>query len=100
MDKLYDRADIYDLIESESRTEVIRKDWEEFLGCRKIGSILDVSIGSGGMTLPLQEQCLRPCLNGLRSKRVGKAISKTAQTGPSLRLRMVTDPWDSYASSQ
>ena len=32
MGKLYDRADIYDLIESDARTEVIRKDWEEFLG--------------------------------------------------------------------
>lgn len=34
MGKLYDRADIYDLIESDARTEVIRKDWEEFLGDR------------------------------------------------------------------
>ena len=27
MGKLYDRADIYDLIESEKRTELIRENW-------------------------------------------------------------------------
>ena len=53
--KLYDRADIYDLIESEKRTETIRRDWKQFLGDRKVRTFLDVSIGTGGMTLPLQE---------------------------------------------
>lgn len=55
MEKLYDRADIYDLIESEKRTEIIRNDWKTFLGDRPIRSFLDVSIGTGGLTLPLQE---------------------------------------------
>ena len=55
MGKLYDRADIYDLIDSEKRTETIRKDWEQFLGDRQIRTFLDVSIGTGSMTLPLQE---------------------------------------------
>ena len=52
---LYDQADIYDLIESEERTRIIRKDWEQFLGGRHIHTLLDVSIGTGSMTLPLQE---------------------------------------------
>ena len=55
MGKLYDRADIYDLIDSEKRTETIRKDWEQFLGNRQIRTFLDVSIGTGSMTFPLQE---------------------------------------------
>ena len=55
MDKLYDRADIYDLIDSEKRTEITRKDWKQFLGSRPIRTFLDVSIGTGSMTLPLQE---------------------------------------------
>ena len=55
MAQLYDRADIYDLIESDERTESIRRDWKEFLGGRNIRTMLDVSIGTGGMTLPLQE---------------------------------------------
>ena len=55
MSKLYDRAEIYDLIESEKRTQSILRDWVQFLGDREIRSLLDVSIGTGGMTLPLQE---------------------------------------------
>ena len=55
MSKLYDRAEIYDLIDSEKRIEITRKDWKQFLGDRQIRTFLDVSIGSGSMTLPLQE---------------------------------------------
>lgn len=55
MSQLYNRAEIYDLIESEKRTELIRTDWKEFLNGRQIYTLLDVSIGTGGMTLPLQE---------------------------------------------
>ena len=55
MSKLYDRAEIYDLIDSEKRTEITRKDWKQFLGSRPIRTFLDVSIGTGSMTLPLQE---------------------------------------------
>lgn len=55
MSQLYDRAEIYDLIESEKRTELTRRDWKQFIGDRKIRSLLDVSIGTGTMTLPLQE---------------------------------------------
>lgn len=55
MEKLYERTDIYDLIESEKRTEVIRNDWKVFLGDRDIKTFLDVSIGTGSMTLALQE---------------------------------------------
>ncbi len=55
MSQLYDRAEIYDLIESDQRTDTIRRDWKAFLGDREIHTMLDVSIGTGGMTLPLQE---------------------------------------------
>lgn len=55
MSQLYKRTEIYDLIESEKRTEAIRRDWKQFIGGRKIHSLLDVSIGTGGMTLALQE---------------------------------------------
>ena len=55
MGKLYERAEIYDLIESEQRSEITRRDWAAFLEDRPIRALLDVSIGTGGMTLPLQE---------------------------------------------
>ena len=37
MSKLYDRAEIYDLIESEQRSESIRRDWASFWGERASG---------------------------------------------------------------
>lgn len=55
MERLYDRADIYDLIENEARTEILRNDWKTFLADIPIKTFLDISIGTGGMTLPLQE---------------------------------------------
>ena len=55
MNQLYNRADIYDLTESEARTEIVRNDWKNFLEDRPIRTLLDVSIGTGSTTLPLQE---------------------------------------------
>ena len=56
MGALYDRADIYDLIETEERFSVYRQHWEHMLGGLDVGTLLDVSIGSGSVTLPLLEQ--------------------------------------------
>lgn len=54
MEKLYDRADIYDLLEKDpARYVFTRKHWETILAGKKIKDLLGVSIGSGNMTLPL-----------------------------------------------
>lgn len=55
MASLYDRADIYDLIEDENRHSVYKKHWEKIMENRHIETLLDVSIGSGNVTLPLSE---------------------------------------------
>lgn len=55
MPSLYDRADIYDLIESEDRYKIFMTHWKNVLQGRDIKSLLDVSIGSGSVTLPLAE---------------------------------------------
>lgn len=55
MGKLYECAEIYDLIESEQRSEFVKNDWKEFFGDIEIHTLLDVSIGSGGLTLPLRD---------------------------------------------
>ena len=36
MEKLYERADIYDLIENEDRSRIVRNDWETLLVGRKV----------------------------------------------------------------
>lgn len=55
MPSLYDRADIYDLIETEERFDVYKRHWECVLRDTHIHSLLDVSVGSGSVTLPLAE---------------------------------------------
>ena len=60
MGALYDRADIYDLIETEERFSVYRQHWEQTLGGLNIRTLLDVSIGSGSVTLPLLELGIPP----------------------------------------
>lgn len=55
MPALYDRPDIFDLFESESKERITRAHWETLLEGKAIRSILDVSIGSGNLTLPLAE---------------------------------------------
>lgn len=59
MPSLYDRADIYDLIENEERHGWYKRHWETVLRDTGIHSLLDVSIGSGSVTLPLAELGVR-----------------------------------------
>ena len=55
MASVYDRTDIYDLLENEERYQTIRTDWEKLLEGKEIHTLLDVSIGTGNLTLPLME---------------------------------------------
>jgi ubiquinone/menaquinone biosynthesis C-methylase UbiE len=87
MEKLYDRAEIYDLIESDQRTETIRNDWKEFLGGKPIRTLLDVSIGSGGMTLPLQELGIRVSGSDLSEAMLARCGRKAEQKGKPMQLK-------------
>ncbi|MCM1254294.1 MAG: class I SAM-dependent methyltransferase [Clostridium sp.] len=53
MASIYDSADIYDLLDNDDRDAVYQKHWEYILQNRHIESLLDISIGSGSVTLPL-----------------------------------------------
>ena len=59
MGKLYERDDIYDLLESESRDAITRKHYETVFHEKSIQTLLDVSIGTGSMTLPLANLGIR-----------------------------------------
>ena len=87
MDKLYDRAEIYDLIESDARNESIRRDWAAFLGARAIETLLDVSIGTGGMTLPLQELGIEVFGSDLSEAMLARCREKAARKGRPVELR-------------
>ena len=87
MSKLYDRAEIYDLIESDQRTDTIRRDWKEFLGGREINTMLDVSIGTGGMTLPLQELGIEISGSDLSEAMLARCKMKAAAKGNPVELK-------------
>lgn len=87
MDKLYDRAEIYDLIESEKRTESIHRDWAAFLGDRSIHTLLDVSIGTGGMALPLQELGIEVFGSDLSEAMLARCREKAAAKGRPVECR-------------
>ncbi len=55
MASVYDRADIYDLLEDENRYAAYRKHWETVFNGKSVKTLLDVSIGSGSVTLPLAD---------------------------------------------
>lgn len=55
MATVYDRTEIYDLFENEERYQAIKKHWEKVLEGKNITSLIDVSIGTGNLTLPLIE---------------------------------------------
>lgn len=53
MSKLYDRAEVYDLLEDETRYTWNLQHWQKLFADKPIHTMLDVSIGSGTMTLPV-----------------------------------------------
>ncbi len=59
MGKLYERDDIYDLLESESRDIITRKHYETVFRGKHIKTLLDVSIGTGSMILPIADLGIR-----------------------------------------
>ena len=55
MASIYDKASIYDLLDNGERYLIYQKHWETVFCDRPIRTCLDVSIGSGSVTLPLSE---------------------------------------------
>lgn len=87
MASVYDRADIYDLLENESRGEVYRKHWEKIFEGRKIGTLLDVSIGSGNVTLPLAKLGIRLSGSDLSETMLDKCRQKAKDRGLDAELK-------------
>lgn len=59
MASIYDKADIYDLVETEERYQIYADHWRTVFKDRPVRTCLDVSIGSGNVTLPLSELNIR-----------------------------------------
>lgn len=81
MDKLYERADIYDLLENEQRWQSVLRHWQTLLDGKNITTLLDVSIGTGNLTLPLCELGVRLTGSDLNPAMLTRCREKAAARG-------------------
>ena len=87
MPSLYDRADIYDLIETDDRFDTYRQHWKCILQDVDIHSLLDVSIGSGNVTLPLAELGVELCGSDLSKAMLDNCRKKADRLGYAVKLQ-------------
>lgn len=87
MPSLYDRADIYDLLETDDRFNAYKRHWEYVLQDTGIRSLLDVSIGSGCVTLPLAELGVELSGSDLSQPMLDNCRKKARDRGYAVDLR-------------
>lgn len=87
MSELYDRAEIYDLLENEERHQGYRRHWESILSGKSIRTVLDVSIGTGNLTLPLAELGMELFGSDLSEAMLERCKEKAQKKGLTVDLR-------------
>lgn len=87
MPSLYDRADIYDLLENDDRFGAYKRHWEHVLRDTGVHSLLDVSIGSGCVTLALAELGIQLSGSDLSEAMLANCRKKAENRGYDLDLR-------------
>lgn len=88
MASLYDRADIYDLLEDDNRFYAYKRHWEKVLGDKEVKTLLDVSIGSGSVTLPLAELGITLSGSDLSESMLKKCREKADRMGYEPELKV------------
>ncbi len=81
MNNLYDRAEIYDLLEDDTRYSWNLRHWQKLFEGKKIHTMLDVSIGSGTMTLPVLDMRIELSGSDLSENMLQRCREKAAKKG-------------------
>ena len=87
MASVYDRTDIYDLFDSTRKDEMTKAHWESVLSGIPVRTALDVSIGTGSLTLPLAELGISLYGSDLSEAMLDRCRKKAAERGLSVDLR-------------
>lgn len=87
MASVYDRAELYDLTEDEARWQTYRQHWETVFAGEQVKTLLDVSIGTGGVTLPLAQRGVRLFGSDLSEAMLARCGQKAAARGIEIDLR-------------
>ena len=88
MGSIYDSPDIYDLLEDENRYLAYKKHWEHLFEGKNIKSMLDISIGSGSVTLPVLDLNITLSGSDLSENMLKKCSKKISDKGfePDLKV--------------
>lgn len=88
MGSIYDSADIYDLLEDENRFNAYKKHWEHLFEGKEIKSMLDISIGSGSVTIPVLDLNIILSGSDLSENMLEKCSKKVSDKGykPDLKV--------------
>lgn len=87
MDNLYDRTDIYDLFDNDRKYNTIRQHWQKLLDGKDIHSFLDISYGTGSLTLPLAELGISLYGSDLSDTMLKRGSEKAGDKGLHVNLR-------------
>lgn len=88
MEKLYDRADIYDLLQTEEKNRFVKEHWDMVLKGKPVHTLLDVSIGSGNLTLPLLDLGVNVSGSDLSGAMLSRCAEKAKAKNASVDLRV------------
>lgn len=87
MASLYDRPELYDLTDNESKDQITLKHWEKLFSGKEINTVLDVSIGTGGLTIPMTALGIRLSGSDLSKKMLDRCLEKAERKGICVNLR-------------
>ena len=87
MASVYDRTDIYDLFDSPKKDAQTLSHWQTVFDGRPIRSALDVSIGTGSLTLPLGQLGVSLYGSDLSDSMLARCRRKADERGIAIDLR-------------
>ena len=87
MASVYDRSDIYDLFDSPKKDDMTKAHWEAVLSGLSVRTALDVSIGTGSLTLPLAALGVLLYGSDLSETMLARCREKAAERGLCVDLR-------------
>lgn len=87
MASVYDRTDIYDLFDSPKKDAQTLSHWQAVFDGRPIRSALDVSIGTGSLTLPLGQLGVSLYGSDLSGSMLARCRKKVDERGIAIDLR-------------
>ncbi len=87
MASLYDQPELYDITDKESKDKITLTHWERLFAGKNIQTVLDVSIGTGGLTLPMTELGITLSGSDLSEKMLARCREKAEKRGVHVDLK-------------